>query len=84
MQLFQMPCHRKWSQETFSKATVLDEATSALDGPTEAALYAALAAACPCVVSVGHRRELVARHTHVLRALGGGRWEMLPAAEYQG
>ncbi len=62
---------------------VLDEATSALDGPTEAALYAALAAACPCIVSVGHRRELVARHTHVLRALGGGLWEMLPAAEYQ-
>lgn len=60
----------------------LDESTSGVDAATEAELYAALAAACPCYVSIGHRRELVAFHTHVLRATGDGRWELVKAAEH--
>ena len=35
----------------------LDEATGALDGPTEAALYTALAAQAPAYVSVGAMRN---------------------------
>jgi ABC-type uncharacterized transport system fused permease/ATPase subunit len=61
----------------------LDEATSGVDTATEAALYSALRAACACHVSVGHRRELVRHHSHVLRAAGEGRWELHTAAEYE-
>jgi putative ATP-binding cassette transporter len=60
----------------------LDESSSGVDAAVERKLYQALAAACPCYVSVGHRKELVQLHTHVLAAQGGGRWTLCTAAEY--
>lgn len=55
----------------------LDEATSATDEGLEHALYTLLRAELPecMLVSVGHRRTLLALHTHHLRLLGEGRWE---------
>eukprot|EP00887_Chlorella_sp_A99_P007088 scaffold2.g7088.t1 len=61
----------------------LDEATSAVDAATEAALYAALRERCPCYVSIGHRMQLVACHTHVLEAVGEGRWVLYTAPQFQ-
>jgi ABC-type uncharacterized transport system fused permease/ATPase subunit len=52
----------------------LDEATSALDAASEDAIYASVAASVPCFVSVGHRPELAAWHTHVLEGDGVGGW----------
>jgi len=62
----------------------LDEATSALDGAAEAAVYARIAAACPCYVSVGHHPALARFHTHVLEKVGGeeGRWRLVGAGEW--
>jgi len=60
----------------------LDESTSGVDAATEAKLYEALKAACQCFVSVGHRKELLAHHTHVLQSQGEGEWVLHTAAEY--
>lgn len=62
----------------------LDEATSAVDSATERRLYEALRHVCPCFVSIGHRKELLAHHSHVLEAMGDdGRWGWLPVATYE-
>jgi putative ATP-binding cassette transporter len=61
----------------------LDEATSGVDSKTETALYRALQSVCPCIVSVGHRKELLNHHTHVLEAVGDGQWKLQAAAEYR-
>lgn len=61
----------------------LDEATSALDGPTEAALYGALGDSCGSYVSVGHRMQLLAYHSHVLCNQGGGVWALMTTASYR-
>lgn len=55
----------------------LDEATGALDTPTEATLYRLLQRQCPSYVSVGHRKELQAYHTHALVHTGKAGWELL-------
>ena len=60
----------------------LDESTSGVDTTTEAALYAALKGVCGCYVSIGHRRELLVHHSHVLEAAGDGEWLLHTAAEY--
>jgi len=61
----------------------IDEGTSGVDPATEASLYSSLKACCPCFVSVGHRKELVAHHTHVLEAVGEeGKWVFRTAPEY--
>lgn len=60
----------------------LDEATSGLDDGTERRLYAALKDICSCYVSVGHRKELLMYHTHVLEAVGGGNWVLKSVSEY--
>lgn len=60
----------------------LDEATSGVDGPTELALYTALRARCACYVSIGHRKELLEHHSHVLECVGNNRWEMQSVEEY--
>lgn len=62
----------------------LDEATSGVDTATECRLYEALRTICPCFVSIGHRKELLAHHTHVLEAVGDGRWELQTVEQYQG
>jgi vitamin B12/bleomycin/antimicrobial peptide transport system ATP-binding/permease protein len=55
---------------------ILDEATSALDGANEAALYQRMKAAGTTLISIAHREAVLAYHTHVLRLLGDGRWEL--------
>lgn len=52
----------------------LDEATSALDVETESRMYELLKSTCKGFVSVGHRPQLAAFHTHILRWQGPGSW----------
>ncbi|MBP8980052.1 MAG: ABC transporter ATP-binding protein/permease [Syntrophobacterales bacterium] len=61
---------------------VLDEATSALDAANEEKLYRLLQDAGTTYVSVGHRSSLVKYHDRVLELRGGGKWRLLPAAEF--
>ena len=61
----------------------LDEATSGVDTATECRLYEALRSMCSCFVSIGHRKELLAYHTHVLEAIGDGRWVLQTVVQYQ-
>jgi vitamin B12/bleomycin/antimicrobial peptide transport system ATP-binding/permease protein len=61
----------------------LDESTSGVDSGTENKLYAALQSACSCYISIGHRKELLAHHTHVLEAAGEGKWVLQTARQYQ-
>ncbi|KAL4446294.1 hypothetical protein ABPG77_003101 [Micractinium sp. CCAP 211/92] len=60
----------------------LDEATSALDAATEQALYARLQQHCACFISIAHRKQLAAFHTHVLEAQGDGAWQLHSAEDY--
>eukprot|EP00741_Cyanophora_paradoxa_P021039 tig00021326_g20308.t1 len=57
------------------RLVILDEATGALDEENEAALYALLRAALPAaaVLSVGHRRALLAFHDDLLLLAGDHR-----------
>jgi putative ATP-binding cassette transporter len=61
----------------------LDEATSALDEGLEHALYTLIRKDLPeCVlVSIGHRSTLNALHTHYLKLLGDGRWDVMVPIE---
>jgi putative ATP-binding cassette transporter len=61
----------------------LDEATAGVDTGTENNLYSALQSACSCYISIGHRKELLAFHSHVLEASGDGRWILQTARQYQ-
>ncbi|KAH7621929.1 hypothetical protein Ndes2526B_g02746 [Nannochloris sp. 'desiccata'] len=61
----------------------LDESTSGVDSSTENRLYAALQSACSCYISIGHKKELLAHHTHVLEATGQGRWILQTTRQYQ-
>jgi len=65
------------------RTVILDEATSALDGANEAALYERLRASGASIISIAHRPAVLAHHTHVLKLLGEGRWELLPAEGFQ-
>ena len=56
--------------------------TTPVDSATEAALYAALRQQCSCYISIGHRQQLTAYHTHVLAWQGGGHWALSTAADY--
>lgn len=60
----------------------LDEATSGVDTTTEEKLYCMLKTTCDCIVSIGHRRELLNYHTHVLECLGDGTWNLQAMATY--
>jgi putative ATP-binding cassette transporter len=62
---------------------ILDEATSALDSANEAALYARLRANGTILISIAHRPAVLRHHTHVLRLMGDGAWEMHEAGAYQ-
>ena len=62
---------------------ILDEATSALDSANEAALYARLRANGTTLISIAHRAAVLRHHTHVLRLMGDGVWEMHDAGAYQ-
>lgn len=62
---------------------ILDEATSALDSDNEAYLYERLRGSGTTVVSVAHRPAILRHHTHLLRMLNGGAWEIHAASGYQ-
>ena len=65
------------------RIVILDEATSALDSHNESALYERLAQSGTTFVSIAHRPSVLRHHTHVLRLLGDGAWEMHLASDYQ-
>jgi vitamin B12/bleomycin/antimicrobial peptide transport system ATP-binding/permease protein len=62
---------------------ILDEATSALDSANEASLYARLRESGTTLISIAHRPAVLRHHTHVLRLLGEGAWEVHEASGYQ-
>jgi len=65
------------------RIVILDEATSALDSSNENALYERLRASGTTLVSIAHRAAVLRHHTHVLRLLGEGAWELHAASGYQ-
>jgi len=66
------------------KMAFLDESTSALDDANEALLYNTLQKDKASYVSVGHRKELVKYHSHILELSPGGKWELRPSPQYTG
>ncbi|MDB5790204.1 MAG: transporter ATP-binding protein/permease [Massilia sp.] len=62
---------------------ILDEATSALDSGNEASLYGRLRANGTTLISIAHRAAVLRHHTHVLRLLGEGAWELHEADGYE-
>ncbi|WP_020656128.1 ABC transporter ATP-binding protein/permease [Massilia niastensis] len=62
---------------------ILDEATSALDSGNEASLYGRLRDGGTTLISIAHRAAVLRHHTHVLRLMGEGAWEIHEAAAYQ-
>lgn len=62
---------------------ILDEATSALDSGNEASLYARLRGRGTTLVSIAHRATVLRHHTHVLRLMGEGAWELREAGPGQ-
>jgi vitamin B12/bleomycin/antimicrobial peptide transport system ATP-binding/permease protein len=64
------------------RIVILDEATSALDSTNEAALYAQLRASGATLVSIAHREAVLRHHTHVLRLVGDGSWEVVEAGGF--
>ena len=62
---------------------ILDEATSALDSSNETALYERLRQNGTTLISIAHRVAVLCHHTHVLRMLGEGAWEIHAASGYQ-
>jgi putative ATP-binding cassette transporter len=62
---------------------ILDEATSALDSGNEASLYGRLRDSGTTLISIAHRAAVLRHHTHVLRLLGDGGWELHDAGSYQ-
>ena len=61
---------------------ILDEATSALDEENEATLYKLLKSKSTTLISVSHRPQVAAYHTHVLILRGQEMWEIQSAEEY--
>ena len=61
---------------------ILDEATSALDSSNENSMYERLRASGTTLISIAHRAGVLRHHTHVLRLLGDGAWELHPANGY--
>lgn len=55
---------------------------TALDTATERALYTHLQRHCRCFISIAHRKQLAAFHTHVLEATGDGGWVVHEAGAY--
>jgi putative ATP-binding cassette transporter len=62
---------------------ILDEATSALDSGNEASLYGRLRENGTTLISIAHRAAVLRHHTHVLRLMGDGTWELHDAGTYQ-
>nr|WP_314543124.1 ABC transporter ATP-binding protein/permease [uncultured Massilia sp.] len=62
---------------------ILDEATSALDSGNEASLYGRLRASRTTLVSIAHRPAVLRHHTHVLKLMGDGAWELIDAKVFR-
>jgi putative ATP-binding cassette transporter len=62
---------------------ILDEATSALDSSNEASLYARLRENGTTLISIAHRAAVLRHHTHVLRLMGEGAWEVHDASGFE-
>jgi putative ATP-binding cassette transporter len=62
---------------------ILDEATSALDSANEASLYGRLRDSGTTLISIAHRAAVLRHHTHVLRLMGEGAWEVHEADAYE-
>ena len=62
---------------------ILDEATSALDSSNENSLYERLRASGTTLISIAHRAAVLRHHTHVLRLVGQGAWELHAASSYR-
>lgn len=62
----------------------LDEATSAMDTTTEKNMYTLLRRHCGSFVSIGHRPQLEAYHSHVLQWVSPGQWRLRPSTMYDG
>lgn len=62
---------------------ILDEATSALDSANEASLYGRLRENGTTLISVAHRAAVLRHHTHVLRILSEGAWEVHEASGFE-
>jgi putative ATP-binding cassette transporter len=62
---------------------ILDEATSALDSGNEASLYGRLRGQGTTLISIAHRPAVLRHHTHVLRLMGEGAWEVVDAGTFQ-
>lgn len=62
---------------------ILDEATSALDSGNEASLYGRLRASRTTLVSIAHRPAVLRHHTHVLKLMGDGAWELVDAKVFR-
>ena len=65
------------------RIVILDEATSALDSGNEASLYGRLRENGTTLISIAHRAAVLRHHTHVLRLMGEGAWEVHAADGYQ-
>jgi putative ATP-binding cassette transporter len=65
------------------RIVILDEATSALDSANEASLYGRLRDSGATLISIAHRAAVLRHHTHVLRLMGDGVWEVHEASGYQ-
>lgn len=63
-------------------ASLLPFFRAALDTGTERALYSYLQQHSHCYISIAHRKQLAAFHTHVLEAGGGGAWQLHTAADF--
>ncbi|MBS1992211.1 MAG: ABC transporter ATP-binding protein/permease [Cyanobacteria bacterium SZAS LIN-3] len=63
------------------KYAILDEATSALDDDSERNLYQVLKATGTTLVSVGHRKSLLAHHERLLSIAGDGSWTLSETRE---
>ncbi len=65
------------------RIVILDEATSALDSHNESSLYERLRGVGTTLISIAHRPAVLRHHTHVLRLVGAGAWELHLADGYQ-
>jgi putative ATP-binding cassette transporter len=64
------------------RIVILDEATSALDSGNEESLYGRLRGNGTTLISIAHRAAVLRHHTHVLRLMGEGAWELREASGY--
>merc|ERR1711964_197618 len=65
------------------KMAFLDESSSALDDANEKLLYKSLQREDSSYVSVGHRKELLQYHSHILELSPGGKWDVRPSPQYK-